>query len=110
MKQKQKTRPHPPIPHRIRIGTKMYSIDIVESMYRKREMGRVTYGTQNIQIGTTSNVTGKRYSDIQMSETFWHELVHAILYEMDSQLHNDEKFVDTFAMHLSRAIQSAKFK
>ena len=99
-----------PIPRRIRVGAKMYSIDIVETMHRKREMGRTTYGTGNIQIGTTSNVTGKRYSDIQMSETFWHEMVHAILYEMGNKLHSDEQFVDTFAIHLARAIRSAKFK
>lgn len=104
------TKQAPPIPRRIKIGKKMYSIDIVESMYRRREMGRTTYGACNIQIGKTSNTTGRKYSDLQMSETFWHELVHAILYEMDSPLHADEKFVDRFAMHLARAIQSAKFK
>lgn len=100
----------PPIPARIRVGERLYSVDVVKSMQRKHDMGRVTYGTGNIQIGQFSNVTGRKYSDVQMSETFWHELVHAILYEMESQLHKDEKFVDAFAMHLSRAIRSAKFK
>lgn len=100
----------PPIPYRIRVGDKLYSIDVVRSMQRKREMGRVAYDAGSIQIGEVSNVTGRKYSDIQMSETFWHELVHAILYEMDNQLHKDEKFVDEFAKHLARAIRSAKFK
>ncbi len=100
----------PPIPYRVRVGDKMYSIDVVRSMQRKREMGRVAYEAGNIQIGEFSNVTGRKYSTIRMSETFWHELVHAILYEMDSQLHKDEKFVDAFAKHLARAIRSAKFK
>jgi hypothetical protein len=42
-------------------------------------------------------------------ETFWHEVVHAILYEMDSRLFSNERFVDTFAKHLSSAIRSARF-
>jgi hypothetical protein len=29
---------------------------------------------------------------------------------MDNQLHRNEKFVHDFAMHLAKAIQSAKFK
>lgn len=100
----------PPIPRRIKVGDKMYSVDIIQSMQKKRDMGRVWYELQRIQIGQTSNVDGRKYSDIQMSETFWHELVHAILYEMGSGLYNNERFVHEFAMHLSRAIHSAKFK
>jgi len=100
----------PPIPYRVRVGDKLYSVDVVRSMQRKREMGAIVYDEGSIQIGQFSNTTGRKYSDIRMSETFWHELVHAILYEMGDELYKDEKFVDEFAKHLARAIRSAKFK
>lgn len=100
----------PPIPKCIKVGNKLYSVDIVQSMKSKRTRGQIWYDAGQIQIGRTSNVTGRDYSDIQMSETFWHELVHAILYEMSHSLYKNEQFVHDFSMHLSRAIQSAKFK
>jgi hypothetical protein len=100
----------PPIPRRIKVGDKMYSVDIIQSMQRARDRGRIWYEAGRIQIGQSSNVDGRKYTDIQMSETFWHELVHAILYEMDSPLYRNEKFVHAFATHLAKAIQSAKFK
>ena len=42
-------------------------------------------------------------------ETFWHEVTHAILHDMNSKLTYNEKFVEAFSKRLSRAIDSAKF-
>lgn len=98
------------IPRKIRVGDKMYSIDIVETMNRRAEMGRVFYGMQRIEIGEKSNTTGRPYTDDEIDDTFWHELTHAILYDMKHRLYNDEQFVTEFAGRLARAIKSAKFK
>ena len=100
----------PNIPIRIRVGTKLYSVDVVESMRRKRDMGRTYYGENRIEVGTFSNVTGRKYTQDEIDDTFWHEIVHAILYEMGHRLYDDEKFVTEFAGHLAKAIKSAKFK
>ena len=100
----------PNIPIRIRVGAKMYSVDVVESMRQKREMGEVRYDQRKISIAQRSNVSGRKYSDDEMSDTFWHELTHAILYDMNNPLYNNEKFVTEFAGHLAKAIKSAKFK
>ena len=100
----------PNIPIRIRVGTKMYSVDVVESMRRKRDMGRTYYSAQRIEVGTSSNVTGRAYTADEIDDTFWHELVHAILYEMQHNLYDNERFVTEFAGHLAKAIKSAKFK
>ena len=100
----------PNIPIRIRVGTKLYSVDVVESMRRKRDMGRTYYGENRIEVGTFSNVTGRKFTKDEIDDTFWHELTHAILYEMHSPLYDDEKFVTEFAGHLAKAIKSAKFK
>jgi len=42
--------------------------------------------------------------------TFWHELTHAILYEMGKPELNHEGFVSKFADFWSTAIDSAKFE
>jgi hypothetical protein len=45
-----------------------------------------------------------------MQDTFWHELVHAILNDMgEHTLNKDEKFVTGFANRLTKAIKSARF-
>ena len=101
----------PPIPRRIKVGTKMYSIEIVEAMLEKRNSGRTYYSQQTIKLGLKSNVTGRRYREEEVQDTFWHEVVHAILYDMGRDtLNRDERFVTGFANRLTKAINSAKFE
>ena len=70
-------------------------------------LGHVDYESRLIQIAKQTHNTpvGPR----ERSDTFWHELTHAILHDMDSRLVNDEKFVYRFASRLNNAINSAKF-
>ena len=100
----------PNIPVRIRVGKQMYSVDVVESMRRKATMGRTYYDAGRIEIGASSNTTGRKFTDAEIDDTFWHEVTHAILYDMNHRLYNDEKFVTEFAGRLAKAIKSAKFK
>ena len=98
-------------PTRIRVGKKQYSVEVVEAMLRKREMGRVHYDRKTIEIGRMSNTTGKRYSNTEVADTFWHEVTHAILEEMGEHgLNHDEKFVTEFANRLTQVIKTAEFK
>lgn len=55
------------------------------------------------------NLNGYKYTPAERSETFWHELTHAILYDMDNRLAYNEKFVIAFSKRLDQAIRSAKF-
>jgi len=99
-----------PIPTKIRIGSKRYSIDVVESLLQRGLMGNIRYEDQKIQIGKQSNKTGRMFSSSEINESFWHELVHAILYDMDEhRLNRNEAFVTAFSRRLSDAIDSAKF-
>jgi hypothetical protein len=98
------------IPIRIRVGTQVYSVDVVESMRRKATMGRTYYDLGRIEIGAHSNITGRKFTQAEIDDTFWHEITHAILYDMDHRLYNDEKFVTEFAGRLAKAIKSAQFK
>ena len=44
-----------------------------------------------------------------ISETFWHEVTHAILYDMGDPRWKDEKFVEGFSKRLNEVVHSAKF-
>lgn len=99
------------IPTTIRVGKHKYSVEVVEAMLRKRDRARVYYGSRKIEIGRNSNVTGKRFSDTQVNDAFWHEVTHAILEDMGRHsLNADEKFVTEFANRLTQAIKTAKFE
>jgi hypothetical protein len=99
-----------PIPSKIRIGRRQYSIEFLETMPQKRTMGRISYTAQTIKLGRRSNVTQKVFPHEQVQESFWHEIAHGILHDMGRDtLNRDERFVTGFAHRLSKAINSAKF-
>jgi hypothetical protein len=98
------------IPRKIKVGEKWYSVEVVEAMRDKGDMGEVHYPEQKIKISLKDNHTGKRFSASEVKETFWHELVHAILQDMgEHKLNSRESFVEGFAMRLAAAIKSARF-
>lgn len=97
------------LPRKIKVGDRWYSVEIVETMQRRAQMGCVYYGSGIVEIATKSNTTNKPYSKAEVSDTFWHELTHAILYDMGSTLYKNEKFVSRFANRLSKAIHTARF-
>jgi len=104
------TKTKTPIPRRIRVGARQYSVDIVETMLRKRDMARVYYDDKKIELGQFSNVSGKKFDDDKVQENFWHEVTHAILHDMgEHRLNKREDFVEGFAKRLSIAINSARF-
>ena len=106
---KDKTKPA--IPTRIRVGRKWYSVEVVEAMLERRHMGKTYYPEQQIKVGKRSNITGKPYKECDIRDSFWHEVTHAILFDMGrDRLNADEQFVTEFANRLSKAIDSARFK
>ena len=99
-----------PIPRKMRIGNRQYSVEIVEAMVEKRVMGRISYTAQTIKLGRRSNVTHKTFAPEQVQESFWHEVIHGILYDMGRDtLNRDERFVTEFAHRFTKAINSASF-
>tara|TARA_R110000772_G_scaffold201859_1_gene312184 strand:+ start:7 stop:297 length:291 start_codon:yes stop_codon:yes gene_type:complete len=91
------------IPRKVKVGKRWYSVEILEAMCNKQQAGRVFFDTQTIQVG-------RHTKQSEMDETFWHELVHAILHDMEEHKLNDrETFVEDFAHRLAKAIKSARF-
>ena len=78
-----KRRLPPQLPTRIRIGKRLYSIDVVETMINKGDMARHYPALQKIKIAQRSNLTGKRFKQEDIIDSFCHEIVNAILQDMD---------------------------
>lgn len=86
------------IPSGFKLGRKKYSVVLVDTL-PARIKGRV-YPTQGlVQLAM-------QYSNVA-PETFWHEVTHAILHDMDGDWRN-EKFVTEFSRRLSQVIKTAE--
>ncbi len=88
------------IPTRVTVGTRHYWIH--QRPKKKGFHGVIYFGTRAIVIYKNEDKARDR-------NTFWHELTHAILFEMGHKQCHDEKFVTEFADKLSGAIDSARF-
>ena len=95
------------LPKKIKVGDNWYSVDVAESMRDRLFMGEVHYGKRTITLARKS-YHGIPLKLSALHETFWHELTHAILYDMGHDLCANERFVTAFANRLSDAVNSAK--
>jgi hypothetical protein len=93
----------------MRVGKRMYSVEVVEALIDKNCMGRVNYQNRNIQIATHHS-PGRKIAGADIRDSFWHETIHAILHDMGrDNLNRDEAFVRGLASRLSHAIDTARF-
>ena len=97
------------IPARITVGNRLYVINKRKRPRKRFTVGEVNYTKQYIDVITHSNFTGRAFKSEELSDTFWHELTHAILHEMQHPLQDDEDFVTKFSGLLNTAILSAEF-
>jgi hypothetical protein len=96
-------------PTSLKIGEHRYRVTVQHRVLRRAAMGEIHYAARHIVVATHSALTGRPYSRWEVHDTFWHEVTHGILYEMQHRLHADERFVRRFATLLTRAIESARF-
>lgn len=97
------------IPAQVTVGKHTYSVEQPRLMYRYGCKGACDYTNKTITIATHSSRTGKRFDTEDVDATFWHEVTHAILFDMKSPLYKNERFVESFSRRLTKAIHSAKF-
>lgn len=98
------------IPKSITVGKKKYTVKQIPKMSSKGAMGAINYRDNHIFIATHSNVRDVRFKREEIYDTFWHELTHAILKDMNTDLESNEYFVSNFSKRLTEAILSARFK
>jgi hypothetical protein len=99
------------IPSSIKIGKTRYPVEQPITLKNAVHAGNVTYG-QSIRVAYRIRMSSGRLqsrTEHQRNETFWHEVTHAILKDMDHKLESNEKFVTDFSRRLNDAIRSAKF-
>lgn len=97
------------IPKSFRLGDAHYTVSIKRSI-KGGVWGRAWLESHHIEIAThwkrkPRPETGSRGVGV----TFWHEVTHAILYDMGNSLYNDEAFVSAFAKKLGQVIETAEF-
>ena len=97
------------IPRRITVGKKKYDVLVCDRGPIKGAMGGVSYDDKLITVGTRSWYSNKRFKQEIITDTFWHEVTHAILQDMKHKLEADEKFVAAFANRLTKVITKAEF-
>lgn len=96
------------IPKRVTVGRTRYKIFVNDSELEEDAMGAINFGLKTILIRTQFD-DGKRITKEEVSNSFWHEITHAVLFDMGHELYNNEVFVRSFANKLSDAIDSARF-
>ena len=95
------------IPKEVTVGTRVYKVKKVRTFGKLCLRGKVRYVLGEILIANYGYAVGK-YTPKEQFDTYWHELTHAILFEMGHELFNNEKFVDSFADTLAQSMHTAK--
>lgn len=70
--------------------------------------GRYWWEVHHIAVATKHKGEPRKSQDI--AETFWHEVTHAILRDMEHPQWADEAFVSAFSKRLTQAIYTARFQ
>lgn len=92
------------LPSKIRIGGQELTVTLVDK-FDDDKLGRCCVPSGYIKIAKTFD--GLEQSESSKENTYWHEVVHAILDTMGEQeLSNNEKFVCTFAGFLTECYHS----
>lgn len=98
------------IPRQVTIGKTKIKIDQPVSLMVRGTPCHGCFDRADNSIDVAKqDVRGNKYGKDERSETFWHEITHAILHDMKNQLSYNEKFVTAFSQRLDQAIKTAKF-
>lgn len=92
------------IPKSFRLGRKKYKIERHANSSGIR--GHIIPEAKRIIIFNA--VRGKPRADMDVAETFWHEVTHAILWDMANPRWKDEKFVVEFSKRLNQIVHTAE--
>jgi hypothetical protein len=100
------------IPKEVAVGETKVRVNKVHSLMVGKNVCRGGYdwGKKEISIASNNPSGTHKYSASEKSNTFWHELTHAILHDMgEDKLNHNEQFVSDFANRLDQAIKTARF-
>jgi hypothetical protein len=72
-------------------------------------VGNISFTNRIIKVAKRSGKPLRRRGLQARKTTFWHEVVHGILYDMGSRKNSDEIFVHGIATRLAQVVKSARF-
>ncbi len=96
------------IPASFKLDRRPYGVHLVRHTAPKGTMGNVVYASRRIEIATHSGLTQRRFTHAELADTFWHEVTHAILHDMNHAQWRNERFVSAFAGRLTEVVLTAK--
>ena len=103
---------HIDIPLAFKVGGKRYKVieaDSLKSAGGRSLMGQLERHKQLVTVATHNARTNRKYDKGEIANSFLHEMVHAILFDMDHKLATDECFVTNFADRLQEALETFKY-
>lgn len=103
---------HIDIPLSFKVGMRRYKIVEAHSIKSARGMslmGQVNYENCTVTIATHNAKSNRKYNKGEIANSFLHEMVHAILFDMNHRLNTDERFVCDFSDRLQEALESFKY-
>ena len=95
------------IPKQFTVGTTTYDVEWRQTIQNPPAMGRTYYRKKLVEIAKYDDF-GNRFEQVEIDDTFWHELTHIILQDMGNDLTDNENFVTAFANRLTQAVNTAK--
>ena len=96
------------IPKKFTLGTTPYTVTLKPSL-SKGAWGRAWLDMGYIEIATHIKGKPRPSSGVHgTTNTFWHEVTHAILFDMGNPLYCDEAFVNAFSNKLTQVIETAE--
>ena len=93
---------------KVRIGKTAYDIRRIDRFQNPLVRGSVNYQEKLIQIANRSGTPLRKRSERGLTHTLWHELIHAILNDMNSAKERDEVFVDELATRIQQVLNQRK--
>jgi hypothetical protein len=92
------------VPKVVTIGKRKIKIGVYDSVFVGSQQCRGAFYWEDGKICVSKQAATDQHN------TLWHEITHAILYDMGKhKLNRDEEFVSGFANRLEQAIRTAKF-
>ena len=96
------------IPKAFTVGTLRYTVTLKRSLPRNM-WGRAWLDYGHVDIATHDQGKPRAATGVKgIGTTFWHEVTHAILYDMGSPLYKDEAFVTAFSNKLGQVVDTAE--
>ena len=97
------------IPKKFNVGAHTYKVYLQANAEGYRGAVGWCAPSPGYYIVVRTKFSNKKQTPEQMFQTFWHEAVHAFLFDMQHPLNKDEDFVDKLGTYIAETIKTAEY-